>query len=162
MIQVKKLHSNRWKEYKALRLEALKKEPTSFGSSYAEETKLSEVEWKRRLKNTIFALADDKRVGMIAFIFNNKIKARHIVNIFGVYVKKEYRSQGIGKKLIDNALLLISKNKKIMKIDLCVNQKQKAAISLYKKYGFKIVGRLKKDLFVNGKFYDELLMEKFI
>jgi len=45
---------------------------------------------------------------------------------------------------------------------LTVNPKQKAAVRLYKKYGFKIVGKLRKYLLVNGKFYDELVMEKFI
>lgn len=162
MIQIRKLPLSKWKEYKALRLEALKKDSTAFGSSYEEELKLSETEWERRLKNTIFALSYGKPVGMIVYIFNNKVKIGHIANIFGVYVRKEYRNRGIGKKLIKNALSQIKKNKKIIKIDLCVNSKQKAALNLYERYGFKVVGRLKKDLFVNGKFYDEILMEKFI
>jgi RimJ/RimL family protein N-acetyltransferase len=43
-----------------------------------------------------------------------------------------------------------------------VNPKQKAAVKLYEKCGFKTVGVLKKELYVNGKFYDELIMEKYI
>ena len=54
------------------------------------------------------------------------------------------------------------KNKNIIKISLNVNPKQKSAVRLYKKFGFKVVGVMKKDLFVNGKFYDELILEKFI
>ena len=162
MIQIKKLPSNRWKEYKALRFEALQKDPTAFGSSYVEELRLPEAEWRKRLKNAIFALSNGEPVGMIVYIFNNKVKIKHIANIFGVYVRKEYRNKGVGKRLIEYALSQIRKNKKILKIDLCVNSKQKAAAKLYKKCGFKIVGKLKRDLFVNGKFYDEILMEKFI
>lgn len=162
MIEIKKLPSNRWKEYNQLRLEALKNDPAAFGSSYEEEKKLSESDWKRRIKNTLFAMDDNKPVGMITYVFNDKIKTRHIANIFGVYVKKEYRKQGIGKKLIERALSNIKKNKEIIKINLCVNPKQKTALNLYKKYRFKVIGRLKKDLFIDGKFYDELLMEKFI
>ena len=162
MIQVKKLLPSRWNEYRDLRLEALKNDPTAFGSSYEEEFKLSKNEWKKRVKNVLFALLNDKPVGMIVYIFENKKKTKHIANIYGVYVKKWYRNQGIGRKLIENAVLLIKKNKNIVKINLNVNPKQKAAVKLYKKYGFKTVGVLKKDLYIGGRFYDELIMEKHI
>ena len=160
MIEIKKLASSRWKDYRALRLEALKNDPIAFGSSYNEEIKLSNNEWKRRIKNSLFALLNDKPIGTIVYIFENKTKTKHIANIYGVYVKKEYRGQGVGKKLVESAISLIKKNKNIIKINLNVNPKQKAAVKLYKKYGFKTIGVLKKDLYVNGKFYDELIMEK--
>ena len=162
MIKIKKLSTNRWKDYRNLRLEALRKDATAFSSSHKEEKKLSESEWKRRTKNTLFALSDDKPIGMIAYAFNNKRKIRHIANIFGFYVKESYRNRGIGKKLIESALLSIMRNKNIIKINLNVNPKQKSAARIYKKYCFKVVGVMKKDLFINGKFYDELVMEKFV
>ena len=162
MIKIKKLPANRWLYYKNLRLESLKKDSAAFGSSYEEEKKLPGAEWKRRTGNTLFALSNGKPIGMIAYVFNNKRKIRHIANIYGFYVKEKYRSRGIGKKLIEMALSSIMKNKDIIKINLNVNLKQKSAVRLYKKFGFKIVGIMKKDLFVNGKFYDELIMEKFL
>ena len=162
MIKIKKLPANRWKEYKNLRLEALRKDATAFGSSYEEEAKLSEAEWKKRIKNTLFALSNDELIGMIVYVFNNKRKIKHIANIFGFYVKEINRNQGIGKKLVESALSSIMKDKNAIKINLNVNPKQKAAVKLYRKFGFKVVGLLKKDLFVNSKFYDELIMEKFI
>ena len=162
MIKIKKLPDYRWKEYRDLRLESLKNEPTAFGSSYEEEIKLSDNEWKKRICNALFAFLNGKPAGMIVYIFNKKIKARHIANIFGVYVKKEFRGGGIGWKLVESAISLIKKNKRIIKINLCVNPKQKAALNLYKKFGFKKIGTLKKDLFVSGKFYDETVMEKMV
>ncbi len=162
MIEVKKLHSRRWKEYRDLRLEALKSDPIAFSSSFEEEKIFSDEEWKRRINNVLFAISNDKPVGMIGYIINNKNKTKHIANIFGVYVKKEYRRQGIGKKLFDIALKFIQKNVNVFKINLGVNSELKAAIELYKKHGFKIVGRLKKELLVDGKFYDELMMERIL
>lgn len=162
MIKIRKLLPNRWKEYRELRLESLRKDAIAFSSSYGEEKKLSESEWERRTKNTLFALSDDKPIGMIACVFNNKRKIRHIANVYGFYVKENYRYRGVGNKLIKSALSLIKKNKDIIKIGLTVNPKQKAAVRLYKKFGFKVVGKLRKDLLVNSKFYDELVMEKFI
>ena len=129
MIQVKKLPPDRWKEYRNLRLEALKNDPVAFGSSYEEEIKISKVIWKKRIKNTLFALLDGKPVGMIVYVFQNKLKTKHIANIFGVYVKKEYRSKGIGEKLVESAISSIKKNKVIVKIDLTVNPKQKKLLN---------------------------------
>ena len=160
MIEIKKLSESRWKDFKDLRLESLKTEPAAFGSSYEEEIRLSKKEWKRRINNSLFAFLNEKPIGMIVYIFNNKIKTNHIANIFGVYVKKEYRGRGIGKKLIESAISQIKKNKNIIKINLTVNPKQKSAVKLYEKYGFKIVGKMKNDLYVDGKFNDELIMEK--
>ena len=162
MIVVKKLKEDRWKEYRNLLLEALNKEPTAFGSSYDEEKNLSENEWRKRIRNTLFALSKNKLIGMVVYTYNTKIKTKHVANIFGIYVTKECRGQGVGMKLIDNVLTEIQKSKDVVKIKLTVNPKQKAAVKLYKKYGFKIVGRLKKELHVDGRFYDDWIMEKLL
>lgn len=162
MIAVKKLEEDRWKEYRDLRLEALKKEPIAFGSSFDEEKNISEEEWKRRVGNALFALSEDKLVGMIVYVQGNKIKTKHIANIYGVYVTEEYRGQGVGRKLIDSVLEEIKKSKDVVKINLTVNPEQKAAVKLYQNSGFKIVGQLKKEFLVVGRFYDELIMEKLL
>ena len=162
MIKVKKLPPDRWKDYQDLRLEALRSDPLAFGSSYEEEKILTRDEWEKRIKNALFALLNDKPVGMIVYVVNNKVKTKHVANIFGVYVKKEYRGQGIGKKLFENVLKIIQKNADISKIKLTVNPEQKAAVKLYEKYGFELVGRLREELKVDDKFYDELVMERFL
>ncbi len=162
MIEVIKLPPDRWKEFQDLRLEALQNDPLAFGTSYEEEKDLTENEWKRRIKNTLFALSNDKLVGMIVYIIENKIKTKHIANIYGVYVKKEFRGQGAGKKLIESALKIIQKNVNVSKIKLTANPKQVAAVKLYETFGFKLVGRLKKELKINDKFYDELIMERLL
>jgi ribosomal protein S18 acetylase RimI-like enzyme len=163
MIRVSKLPESKWKEYKSIRLRGLRSDSQAFGSSYEEEKKLQPNDWKRRISNTYFALSDDGRpVGTIVVYVENRPKTRHIANIFGVYVDKEYRGTGIGAMLLDRALSEISKKKGIAKIKLQVNTKQLAAIRLYEKMGFKSTGVLKKELRVNGKFYDELCMEKML
>ena len=161
-IKIKKLNKNRWKDYRDLRLEALKKELIAFGSSYNEEKNLSEEEWKKKIKNVLFALSKDKLIGMIVCIRENKIKTKHIANIFGVYITREYRGQEVGKKLIDSAIARIRKSKDVLKIKLTVNPKQKAALKLYQNCGFKIVGKMKKELYIGGRFYDGLMMEKIL
>jgi ribosomal protein S18 acetylase RimI-like enzyme len=162
MIAVKKLDEVRWKDYRDLRLDALSKDPCAFGSSHGEERDLPEEEWRRRIHNALFAMSGGKPVGMIVFVHEKKEKAKHIANIFGVYVKKEFRGQGIGKMLIGEALTEILKDRDVKKIRLTVNAENKVAIGLYEDAGFNSVGTMKDELQVEGKFYDELMMEKHV
>ncbi len=57
MIEVKNLPPDRWKECRDLRLEALQNDPLAFESSYEEEKTITQDEWKRRIKNELFALS---------------------------------------------------------------------------------------------------------
>jgi len=162
MIVVRKLEVDRWKEYRDLRLEALGKGPIAFGSSYDEEKNMSEEEWRKRMENALFALSKDRVIGMIVHTYDSKIKRKHIGNIFGVYVMREHRGQGVGKKLIEAVLTEIQKSKDVVKVRLNINPEQKQAVKLYQRYGFKIVGQLKRELHVEGRFYDEFVMEKLL
>lgn len=162
MVVIKKLEEDRWAESRDLRLDALRKEPIAFGSSYEEEKRLSEGDWRERMKNALFAISEDRPIGMIALVREKKTKARHIANIYGMYVNEKYRGLGIGRKLMDSALKQIRRNKEVVKVKLTVNPKQKAAVKLYLNCGFKVVGRSKKELRVEGRFYDDLIMEKML
>jgi RimJ/RimL family protein N-acetyltransferase len=161
-IEIKRLDVNRWQDCRDLRLEALKNEPVAFSSSYEEEQVRPETFWQDSVKLFLFALADHQLVGMAGIFQNNRIKTNHFVEIFGVYVKKEFRGQGTGKRLIEAALAEIQKLPGVKKVKIGVNPTQKTAAHIYKKFGFKEAGRFKKDVYVNGKFYDELFLEKFL
>jgi RimJ/RimL family protein N-acetyltransferase len=161
MITIKKLPPESWKTLRALRLEALKSDPLAFGSSWEEERAFPPSVWKGRMENTLFALHNDVPAGMIVYIFLKQLKTRHIANIFGVYVSENYRGRGIGTLLVQGALKQIRRNKRIVKVNLHVNPVQKAAHKLYLGCGFKEVGRLKKDLYIQGKYYDEIVLEKY-
>ena len=68
--------------------------------------------------------------------------ASHVIDeveIFTIAVDKDYQNKGIGSKLLDH-LIDRSKVNDIKKIWLEVSTKNQAGISLYKKYGFKIMG----------------------
>ena len=162
MIEIRKLDVDRWQDYRELRLEALKTEPLAFSSSYEEELLFPEEKWRDRIANVLFALEDDVPIGMIVVAFNLNRKTNHIANIFGVFVKRDYREQHTGTQLMQEAIAWVQAHGGIVKIDLSVNVEQKAALKLYKKSGFEVIGRLKNDMRVDGNFYDELMMEKFL
>lgn len=162
MLTIKKLPEERWIDCRKLRLEALQQEPLAFGTSLSEAKTLSEAEWRKRIHNVWFALVEDQPVGMIGRLFDPKLKTQHIAHIFGVYVQREYRGHGIAKQLMQQVLEEIERNNQTVKIRLGVNPAQKAALQFYKNFGFEIVGKLKKELKVEGKFYDEYLLERFL
>ncbi len=162
MITIGRLSEDRWQDYRDLRLEALQSDPLAYGGSYEEEQLNTEAHWRDRIKNTLFAMEDNKPVGIVVVVRNNRIKTNHVVEIYGVYVKKERRGQGIGKQLMKAALKEINSFKGVTKIKIEVNPTQKVAERLYRKLGFKVVGRMKKELHINDKFYDELFMEKHL
>jgi GNAT superfamily N-acetyltransferase len=100
MITIEKLPEDRWQDCRNLRLEALQKEPLAFSSSYEEEQATPENIWRQRIKNNLFVMADDKPVGIAGFFRNTHNKTSHVCEMYGVYLREEYRKQGIGKRLM--------------------------------------------------------------
>ncbi len=80
--------------------------------------------------------------------------------IFGFYVSAYHRGEGVGAGLLERVLSLIQQNKGVIKVKLSVNPRERAAVSLYKKEGFVVTGRARKELKIGHRFYDMLFMEK--
>ena len=90
--------------------------------------------------------------------FAGILKNVDFVEIMNIVVKKKYRKQGIGEKLLQE-LINISIKENYEKIELEVNSKNEPAVNLYKKFGFKEVGLRKK---YYNNIDDAILMEKNI
>ena len=153
MVKIQKLPKSRWREYRKIRLEALKKDPNAFCGTYERESAYKEDIWRGRIENALFATLGKSVVGMIVYIPGTRHK--HIANIFGFYVRKSSRNKGYGKMLVERALLLAKKNS-IKKVRLLVASTQKPAIAAYSSCGFNAIKneKDKKEVY--------LLMEKII
>jgi len=162
LTEIRKLVTSRWKDYRKLRLESLRRSPLAFGSSFGEEAALREREWKKRMKGAYFAMTGDVPLGMIVCSFNKDVKFRHIAEIFSFYVRPGCRGKGVGTALLDHALWVAKNNALIIKVRLYVNSRQRAAIRMYEKVGFMVVGRLDREMKVGGRYYEMLVMEKRI
>lgn len=78
------------------------------------------------------------------------------IEIMNIVVKKKYRRQGIGEKLLEN-LINMSKEMNFDSLNLEVNSKNRPALEMYKKFGFEQIGSRKK--YYNNK-DDAILMKK--
>ena len=132
-----------WKEYKELRLAALKNEPQAFASSYERESAYPNEEWQRRLKDaaegkrhTFLAELDEKLVGMVAGGRDFKDTNSNVAYIWGLYVDATVRGKGIGKLLMSKVLEELGKDRGIQTIRLEVNAEQESAVKLYENLGF--------------------------
>ncbi len=160
MVEIGRLDGTRWREFRDLRLEALSSDPLAFSSSPDEERGMPEEEWRRRMENTLFALCGGKAVGMIAIGFNSRKKTRHAASLHGVYVRRENRRQGMGMALVEAALRAIGEKGGVSKVTLGVNPEQRGAVRVYEKCGFVRAGVLSRELKIDGRYHDVLLMEK--
>ncbi len=85
----------------------------------------------------VLARCHSHYVGMVICLFGfSTFKARPSINIHDFLVVREYRNQGIGKKLLQ-AVELIAKQAGCCKITLEVQEKNVSARKLYHAYGFK-------------------------
>lgn len=160
----------RWQEYKALRLHALLEAPQSFLKSFDEESQKTDIEWQELLKESlegksrffVFAESDGVLIGMMGAFVDTHEKVKHIATIVSVYIEPAFQGKGISSVLMKELLQNIQKNSSITRLDLMVVTTQESAIALYKKFGFETVGTVHKEMFVNGQYYDEHIMEKLL
>jgi len=118
-----------------------------------------------KLVLTIVGVVVDKEgvqhiVSSASLKFNNQEAFKHKAEL-GITVHDNYQNLGIGTALI-NYLLAIAKKMNLKKVHLHVNTKNRKAIELYKKAGFKIEGTLQKELQYKGKYFDVYEMAFFI
>ena len=113
-----------------------------------------------RKKRQIVLVAQEKnKVVGIAEIKLEKERRSH-VGEFAISIKKEYRGMGLGKKLTTEILKLAKKELKPKIIRLSVFSQNKIAQKLYKKFGFKKVAKIPKQIQYKGRLIDEIVMIK--
>lgn len=91
--------------------------------------------------NSIYFVAKDKNNNILGFA--GILKILDEADITNIVVKKDYRNKGIGTMLLKH-LILEAKKQNLLTITLEVNEKNKNAILLYKKFKFEELGIRKK------------------
>ena len=156
---IKQLKKNDWCEWRKIRLEALKKSPNSFVSSFEEEYKTPNDMWSKQLENSIkFGyFINDKIVGCSGLLIEKATKISHTATLFGMYVKDDFRGSGIGFDLV-NFVKDYAKKNHVKHLYLGCNAENRGAGGLYKKCGFKVYGTRPDYTKIDNKFYDDLTM----
>lgn len=152
------LNGDMWQKYKEVRLRSGETNPEAWGSSIQKEPEKDEEYWRGKLEDPNFRMfaieMDDKIVAMLGL--QQKPDGRWFLR--RLYSVPEMRGKGLAKVLIDRVLNEARKSG-AEKIYLGVTEGI-PAINLYKRLGFKEIGRNKDEIRGDGKPRDEILMEK--
>jgi RimJ/RimL family protein N-acetyltransferase len=109
----------------------------------------------------ISVLGDDV-VGSLSFYGGEFARIRHVGH-FGMVVRSDYRSQGVGTALIETMLLWASENPVIEKLSTTLFTNNMRAINLYTRFGFIAEGRRHREFLISpGRYMDALLLAKWI
>ncbi|PTX59149.1 hypothetical protein C8P63_11394 [Melghirimyces profundicolus] len=103
---------------------------------------------------------DGKIVGSARLKRGSKGMSHHTAK-FRTWLTPGYRGMGLGKKLMEYTIAW-AKAHGIEKINLDVWETNDRAIRLYRKYGFRLEGRRRRQAILNGQYVDEVFMARFL
>ncbi len=136
---------------KALRLEALQREPAALNTTYAQAVVWPDDAWQARLANprcaTFMARADGAPIGMAGACRGDGDDERVGV-VISMYVNAHYRRRGAGQMLLAAAIAYLSGFPEIATIRLWVSPTHHPARRLYESLGFRLTGGAEGDLLV--------------
>jgi len=147
-------------EWCRLRLESLEQDPEAFSSSAQEHRNLTVPEVRTRLDMgrdsfIVGAFENQQLIGMAGFHREPGPKLHHKGRIWGVYVTKANRGQGVGRQILSLLLDRVRGIDGVEQISLSVTSTQTAAKTLYHSLGFELWGREPGALRVNDRLIDE-------
>ncbi len=143
-VEIRRIRTGEWAEYRDVRLRALRSDPLAFGSTLAREEGFAEQEWTDRTQRGACAADGSKFVartstgefvGLIAVA-----KYRDEWHVFEMWTDPAWRRRGVGGRLLDAALAWFRQMAPGERLQLDVNPRQAAAERLYRSRGFRRTG----------------------
>lgn len=136
-MRILKLPPENWRDYREIRLEALRTDPDAFGATLESTLARPDSWWQGVLetamvdpnKTAIFAEVDGQLIGMAGAYPEEEPGC---VDVTGMFVKPSHRGKGVGRALLQAVVDEVSAER----VRLCVNASLPAALALYHSFGF--------------------------
>lgn len=112
-----------------------------------------------RADNSLFlvAEAENQIIGQLTLEGARRRNVRHSA-MLGITVAKEWRGQGIGRRLIEYAVRWAREGGILTRIELHVFARNEGAVHLYEECGFVREGRRRDAVIRDGEYLDDLVM----
>lgn len=168
---ITKLSPDRWEEYKNIKIASIENENLAFSESLEKLKDRTDEEWRKELETLdeeggILLFVEDENSAIAGFAgahIHKNPRLAHNAFLSNLYVKLEFRNQGLGKRLVEERIAVLKrKYPEVSNLHCEIVTTQIASIEIHKKMGFLITGEI-KDLFkIDGKYYSEYWMQKEI
>jgi ribosomal protein S18 acetylase RimI-like enzyme len=148
--------------YRDIRLEGLRQDPDAFSSTFAHESAMALSSFAERIVagNVFGAFVDGELLGVAGYWPQAGAKESHKATLWGMYVRASARGQQLGERMI--AAVVAHATGRVELLQLGVATGNAAALRLYIKTGFSEYGREMKALKVGERYFDEILMVRFL
>jgi ribosomal protein S18 acetylase RimI-like enzyme len=152
-------------DYRELMLEAYARHPEAFTSSASERAVLPLSWWQARLDTSplagqivMGAFHGEQLAGAAGLQFEQREKARHKANLFGMYVDPASRQGGHGRELVAAALACAASREGVRLVQLTVTAGNVAAQRLYEQCGFVSFGLEPFAVALDGAYFAKVHM----
>jgi RimJ/RimL family protein N-acetyltransferase len=126
----------------------------------AEQDYIERVNSMNNSKNVLIII-ENEIVGIASITSVQKERMRHNGTL-GISLRKKYWGIGLGSEIMVYLIDWAKSNKITKKINLLVREDNIRGVKLYEKFGFEKEGLLKKDICVNGIYYNTIAMGLYI
>lgn len=146
-------------QYLALWSQGLRADPAAFLLTAAEVAEIPESThlaqlhqghcWGAFQNGSLVAMAVLRRCG--------PERLQHVADLGPVVTHPDARSQGHGRSLLQE-MIQWAAEAGILQIELCVDENNSAALSLYRRLGFEQIGRRPRSLLIEGQPRNDLIL----
>ncbi len=142
------VRSGDWREYRAVRLAALREAPAAFSSTYDYAVGLSDEAWRQRARSSeegersIILLVGDNSDQWVGIAASYRPAEGADAELISMWVDPAARGQRLGARLIDAVISWAARHGD-RTIGLWVNDRNHPAIKLYRRAGFTPTGESK-------------------
>ena len=147
-ISIKQIGKNDWKDFRNIRLKALKSDPEVFGSHYEKEknyTKQDWQEWVGAKDQAVFFIYDDEKpIGMTGIFVPQDTVEKSKAVLWGSWLEPEYRRKGMSEMMYKSRIEWAKQQPEIRRIEVTHRKSNVASKYAIQKHGFKLVKEVNK------------------
>jgi GNAT superfamily N-acetyltransferase len=144
-------------DWRAIRLEALKRLPEAFLTTYAEERQKNDADVSAMLDKggVLGAFSDQDLAAVLSLDPETRTALAHRAWINAVYVRPDWQGSDVAHQLL-NAAILKAKARGFVQLELYVASDNPRAIRFYERAGFVLAGRMPRAVRLADRYQDDL------
>ncbi|HTO60820.1 MAG TPA: GNAT family N-acetyltransferase [Bradyrhizobium sp.] len=148
--------------FRDIRLDGLRQNPHAFLATFEDENAMPISRFEERtLTSSVFgAYVDGELLGVAGYRRQDGAKESHKAILWGMYVRPKGRHRRLGEALMQAIVAHASGS--VEQLKLVVTASNEPAFRLYQKLGFSEYGRETRALKHDGRYFDDILMVRFL